>query len=123
MKMVQSTGTTAPAVTSLSEVNMSKFHIEGDWYLVPDEYTWNLCRKSYAEKRHSEWAEITYHRTPQDALNHYFDLKVQETARKAGDGTLKDLVDILSTENKRLSELLKTAFAEVCELGLGDDSW
>ena len=102
---------------------MGKFHIEGDWYLVPDEYSWNLCRSFKTPQKKQNWAEITYHRTPQDALKHYFDLKVQETAGKAGDGTLKDLVELLAKENKRLSELLKTAFSQVCELGLGDDSW
>ena len=102
---------------------MSKFQIEGDWYLVPDEFSWNLARKVKTPQKTKEWAEITYHRSPQDALNHYFDLKQRETVRKAEDGTLKDLVDILSAENKRLSAILKTAFAEVCKLDLGDDSW
>ena len=102
---------------------MSNFHIEGDWYLVPDEFSWNLCRKLKTPQKKQTWAEITYHRTPQAALNHYLDIKVRETAGKAGDGTLKDLVNILAKENKRLSELLKTAFAEVCELGLENDVW
>ena len=101
---------------------MGKFHIEDDWYLVPDEFSWNLCKKAKSLKKKGEWSEITYHRTPQDALRHYFYMKASATARMAGEGTLKDLIDLLSAENKRLSELLKTAFADVGELHLGDDT-
>ncbi len=118
MKMEALTGTTVLAVTSPSERQMGKFHIEGDWYIVPDQLSWNLARRLKTPQKKSEWAEITFHRTPEDALKHYFHLKQRETAGKAGDGTLKDLADIFSAENKRLSELLKSAFSQVCEIEL-----
>ena len=99
---------------------MSKFHIEGDWYLVTDEYSWNLARKANATRKKHEWAEITYHPNPESALKAYIAIKQRRTAGNAGDGTIKDLVDILSAENKRLSELVKNAFSEVCEWKEGD---
>lgn len=99
---------------------MSKFHIEDDWYLVPDDYSWNLARKGNATRKKHEWAEITYYHDPESALNAYIAIRQRRTAGNAGDGTIKDLVDILYAENKRLSELLKNAFSEVCEWKEGD---
>lgn len=100
---------------------MGKFQIEGDWYIVPDQLSWNLARRSKTPSKKSEWAEMTFHRTPEDALKHYFHLKQRETAGKAEDGTIKDLVNIFSAENERLSELLKSAFLEVCDIELSKE--
>lgn len=102
---------------------MGKFHIEGDWYIVPDQLSWNLARRLKNPQKNKEWAEMTYHSTPGDALKHYFLLMQRERARSAEDGTLKDLVDIFSAENKRLSEMLKSAFSQVCDIDLeGEDT-
>lgn len=76
------------------------------------------CEALKKPSKKSEWAEMTFHRTPEDALKHYFHLKQRETAGKAEDGTIKDLVNIFSAENERLSELLKSAFSEVCDIEL-----
>ena len=97
---------------------MSKFHIEGDWYIVPDQYSWNLARKAKASKQKADWAEISYHPSPEKALKHYLRLKQLETAGKAGDGELNDLIDTLHAEHERLLPLLCTAFAKICELEL-----
>lgn len=100
---------------------MSKFLIEGDWYIVPDQYSWNLARRAKTPQKKSEWAEMTYHPSVEAALKYYFHLKLREQAGKAQDGTIKDLIDIFSAENKRLSEALKTAFSEVCDIDLGKE--
>lgn len=97
---------------------MSKFHIEGDWYIVPDQYSWNLARRAKTPNKKSEWAEMAFHPSVEAALRHYLRLKQAETAGKAQDGTLKDLIDNLSAERNRLSAVLKSAFSQAidCEL-------
>ena len=97
---------------------MGKFHIEGDWYLTTDPYSWILAKRLKKPTEKSEWADMTYHRTPEDALRHYFHLKQREAVGKAEDGAIKDMVDILFAENKRLTHTLKTAFSQVWEIEL-----
>lgn len=97
---------------------MSKFHIEGDWYIVPDQYSWNLARRAKKPTDKSEWAEMTYHSSVEAALRHYLRLKQAETAGKAQDGTLKDLIDNLTAERNRLSEALRNAFSQAIDFAL-----
>ena len=85
---------------------MGKFHIEGDWFLVPDDYSWNLCRRAKTPTKKMPWAEITYHRTPVDALVRYCEISRLDTAKKGKDGTINDLADMLTTENDRLLAVL-----------------
>lgn len=92
---------------------MGKFHIEDDWYIIPDVYGWVLAKRKVNEKAKKEWADMTYHRTPNDALRRYCEKHRAEKARRAADGTIYDLVDIFTKENERLSELLKIALPDV----------
>ena len=85
---------------------MGKFHIEGDWFLVPDDYSWNLCRRAKTPTKKMPWAEITYHRTPVDALVRYCEISRLDTAKKGKDGTINDLADMLTAENDRLLAVL-----------------
>lgn len=95
---------------------MGAFHIEGRWYLVPDETSWNLCELKKTPRTDSDWtSNITYHRTPEDALNFYIGKMRRKAAVEAGSGDLRELMDILSSENKRLSEALSPVLAEVKE--------
>ena len=94
------------------------FHIEDDWYLVPDQYSWNLARKSKTPSPKFMWAEITYHNTQAEALIYYMEQKQREAAGNARDGELADLIDILSAEQKRLVPVLRTAFKKVCDIPL-----
>ena len=91
---------------------MGKFHIEGDWYILPDQYSWNLARKTNSKKPKNMWTDITYHRTAADAMKRYCERQALLTAGNGRDGTVSDLADILTAENKRLSELLKSALPE-----------
>lgn len=93
---------------------MGKFHIDGDWYLVPDDYSWNLCRRAKTPTKKMPWAEITYHRTPVDALTRYCEISRLSRAREGEDGTVKDLADMLAKENERLLAVLLPAYSEVC---------
>lgn len=93
---------------------MGKFHIEGDWYLLPDENCWNLCRQPKTPTKKTPWAETTYHRTPADALLRYCEISRSARARESEDGTVKDLADMLVAEDKRLLAVLVPAFGGVC---------
>lgn len=97
---------------------MGVFHIEDDWYLVPDQYSWNLARKSKTPSPKSIWAEMTYHNTQAEALIYYWEQKQREVAGNAEDGELADLIDILSAEKNRLVPVLRTAFKKVCDIEL-----
>lgn len=93
---------------------MGKFHIENDWYLLPDENSWNLCRLAKTPTKKSQWAETTYHRTPADALLRYCEISRSVRAREGEDGTVKDLADMLAKENERLLAVLVPTYSEVC---------
>lgn len=93
---------------------MGKFHIEGDWYLLPDENSWNLCRRLKNPGHKKTWAEATYHRTPTDALLRYCEISRLARAREGEDGTVKDLADMLAKENERLLAVLLPTYSEVC---------
>jgi len=95
------------------------FHIEGRWYLEPDESSWNLCELKEKARTSRDWTRnITFHRTPEQALNHYLHIRHKEVAQSAEDGELRDLLNILLAENERVSSALKSVYEEVCTLRL-----
>lgn len=95
---------------------MGAFHIEGRWYLVPDETSWNLCELKKTARRENDWTDnTTYHRTPEDALNFYIDRMRRKAAEQAGSGDLRELMNILSSENERLATALSPVLAKVKE--------
>ena len=99
---------------------MTKFRIEGDYYIVVDEYSYNLAKYlgSYIDKRDGErerWDTIGYFISVEKALNAYLELSIQEKLVEAGEGELRGMVNIISSETKRLSETLRTAFREVMD--------
>lgn len=98
-----------------------KFLIEDNWYLIADENSWNIAKKNKEGKTKAEFSSTTYHHTPEDAIKFYLAKKQRESASKAEDGTLKDLVTILSSERDRLSETLAQAFNKACSLELKND--
>ena len=93
---------------------MGAFHIEDDWYLVPDEYSWNLAKK--VEFKGKDFKTVGYCNSPENALQYFLKLKQSEVAQNASDGDLTDLMRILSSETNRLRERLKSVFKEACEI-------
>lgn len=85
---------------------MGKFLIEGNYYIVPDEFSYNIAKK-INKKRGAEYENIAFCSTPEDALRYYLRLKHGESAGRAGDGSIKDLIDTLTAETKKLSETLE----------------
>ena len=93
-----------------------EIQIEDDWYLSKDDYSWRLARKVSNAKRKRPWVNDTYHSTPEEALNEYLHIKQRESAGKAADGTIYDLVDILLAEKKRLRPRLENVYKQAIEL-------
>ena len=96
-----------------------KFLIENDYYLVMDERSWNIARRTKdGTKNKAAFTDVTYHRSPEAALEFYLEKKQKEAAGNAKDGTLRDLLDILSSERKRLENTLRRLYSDVCSLQL-----
>ena len=98
---------------------MGLFHIEGRWYLVPDDSSRNLCEmKEKPRSRYDFTKNVTFHRTPEQALNHYLHIRHRKLAISAPDGEIRDLLNILLAENERVSSSLKAVYSEVCTVKL-----
>ena len=93
---------------------MGYFHIEGDWYVVPDENSWNLCKLKKNARHDHDWEKgITYHVSPEHAIVFYANRMRRKAAEEAHSGDLRALVEILSSENNRLAEALKPALRDI----------
>lgn len=84
---------------------MARFLIEDDWYLVSDEFSWNIEEKIIAKRRDrisEEFRAKAFCSTLEDALKYYLNMKQLEKAKTAMDGTIYDLIDILTAEKKKI---------------------
>ena len=95
---------------------MGVFHIEDDWYIFPDELSWVLAREK-PSKKNGRFAEHTFHPSPERALIFYAEKKRREAVMRADDGDIHALVDILSSENKRLADVLNPVLSAIAEVG------
>ena len=89
---------------------MKKFFIENDICIVVLENCYGLG-KYYGEqtvrgKTYDSMDFISYHATPEQAIARYLEIQQAEALRSAPDGTIADMVKILSSERKRLSTTL-----------------
>ena len=94
------------------------FHIEKDFYLMVDECSFNIVQKSKTESGQIRNTTVSYHRTPEQAIESYLALAQRTALSETNEGTLKDMVDILVAENKRLQNTLKSLFSQVCDIEL-----
>ncbi len=99
---------------------MGAFHIEDDWYIVPDQYSWNVAKYNGADKRTGRpmYEYLAYCTELEDALMFYLKLKQRETAVEAPDSEISELVGILKGEKERLASRLRRVFSEACEVEL-----
>ena len=88
-----------------------RFLIEDDWYLIADENSWNIARRTGREKK--MFTDMTYHRTPEQALEYYLRKRQSKACLEAGNGTLKDMVNILSEINESVLTTIRQAFSDV----------
>lgn len=98
---------------------MSKFLIEDNYYIVTLNNCYALAKYTGARKRGEKEEDgmdmICYHSTVGDCLKRYCEIRRREATAKVCDGTIADMMRILSSEEERLSELLKSLCKEIGE--------
>ena len=83
-----------------------KFLIEDGWYIIPDVYSWNLAKqlKNPTKTKEFDNHTMTYHATVEQALAFYLQYRRSEASRNASDGTIENILNIITAENKRTLE-------------------
>lgn len=84
------------------------FHLEDDWYLVEDKYSWNIGKLDSTSGRYKSQ---TYHANVEQALRYYLNYRRAEALHSAAHGTIEDVLDIITSENDRLLCTLLSAFS------------
>ena len=99
---------------------MSRFKIEDDWYIIVENYDYAIGKyKGKDKKGRAMYNIIGYYATPEKALVGYIEYRQRMTMLQADTGDLRDMVDILSSERKRLLQTVRRAFSHV--IASGDD--
>jgi len=99
---------------------MSRFKIEDDWYIIVENYDYAIGKyKGEDKKGRAMYNIIGYYATPEKALVGYIEYRQRMTMLQADTGDLRDMVDILSSERKRLLLTVRRAFSHV--MASGDD--
>ena len=98
---------------------MGKFLIEDNYYIVALDNCYALAKVlNKTSKDGKEYADmdcICYYSDPEKCLEKYLSYRQHLASYKAADGTLKDLINILSSENNRMRRRRSEAFTEVME--------
>lgn len=93
------------------------FHIIDDWYIVPDDYSWMVGRKVGSHTingvEYPKFKDEIYYRKPEDALKSFCIKYARNNAKQRAEGTLLDLVNILSSEYKMLEQHIDTVLTEI----------
>ena len=93
------------------------FHIIDDWYLVADKYSWMVGRKVGSKTikgvEYPEFRDEIYHRKPEDALKSFCIIYARNSAKQRVEGTILDLVNILSSDYEKLQQHIDTVLREV----------
>ena len=93
-----------------------RVHIEDDWYLIPDEYSWNLCRRVKNPTKKKEFTDYTYHATPEQALKHYQNMKQRKAIADGADCELREMIGILSSIQENLHASVLRSLSEAYSL-------
>lgn len=97
---------------------MSRFKIEDDWYIIVENYDYAIGKyKGKDKKGRAMYNIIGYYATPEKALVGYVEYRQRMTLLQADTGELRDMVNILSSERKRLLVTIRRAFSEVLSSG------
>lgn len=94
---------------------MGAFHIEDDWYLITDDYSWNLAKRVIRTrdgKPSVEYKSELFYETPKQALKDYIAIRQREAAAVAPNGELTDLISLLISETTRLTDILKEVYRQ-----------
>ena len=98
---------------------MSKFLIENGYYIVPLDNCYALAKYKGTRERHGKESDdldfLTFHSTVCGTLKSYIAIRQWKATAESRDGTIADMMRILSSENERLSERLKSLCKEIGE--------
>lgn len=99
---------------------MSKFLIEDDYYVVTLDNCYALGKyrgkRIYTDGKVSDEMDlICFHADVANVLKRYSEIRKRKACSESADGTLEDMMRILSSENERLSEWLKSLREEIGE--------
>ena len=99
---------------------MSKFLIEDDYYVVTLDNCYALGkyrgkRMRMDGKENDEMDLMCFHADVGGVLKRYCEIRKRKACAESCDGTIEDMIRILSSENKRLSERLKSLCEEIGE--------
>lgn len=98
---------------------MSKFLIEDNYYVVTMDNCYALGK--YNGKRLRDGREednmdmICFHADVGGLLKRYCEIRKRKACAESCDGTITDMMNILSSENERLAERIKTLCEEIGE--------
>ncbi len=99
---------------------MSKYLIENDYYVVTLDNCYALGkyrgkRMQKNGKENDEMDLICFHANVTGVLRRYCEIRKRKATAESRDGTIADMMRILSSENERLSERLKSLREEIGE--------
>lgn len=91
-----------------------RFEIENNYYILPDDYQYTLAKYKGKDERGSDrYDYISYHSTPEKALQAYIRLAQNKALQDAPEGNLSDMVRIMKEQTDRLESIVKTAFLAI----------
>lgn len=86
----------------------TKFLIEGNYYLIPEQYDYAIGRLISIRKDGGDDIDfLSFHKTIEGALNWYYADKARRTAGGCRGATIKELLEHLITEQKKTRETLE----------------
>lgn len=93
-----------------------RFLIENNYYILPDECQYTLAKwKGKDDRGADRYDYLSYHSTPERALEAYIRLAQKKAIMDAPEGDLSDLVRIMKEETDRLESIVKSAFKAITE--------
>lgn len=97
---------------------MLKWHIEGNWYLVKLDNCWALGQKHGSVptrikgKEYDNMDLTCYHYSAEKVLTRYIEIHQDMASQQAGEDTLKELVDKLSSARESAAATVSAALRE-----------
>lgn len=93
-----------------------RFLIENNYYIIPDECSYTLAKlKGKDGKGSDRYDYLSFHSTPERALEAYIRLAQKKAIMSAPEGDLSDLVRIMKEETDRLESIVKSAFKAITD--------
>lgn len=93
------------------------FHIIDDWYIMPDDYSWMVARKVGTRKirgvEYPVFKDEVYYKRPEDALKAFCIVYARKSVNQRVEGTLLDLVNILSSDYEKLQVHIDNVLTEI----------